>query len=100
MAGNSYSISKREIKRALIAYGVREPEIEALVADAEKRHMHMNVIAFVLLLEKVNLTRNRIIQIMRRIGLDDIKISKVLDMVDEEKMLAQAGHIYKARIEV
>jgi hypothetical protein len=37
---------------------------------------------------------------MRRIGLDDIKISKVLDMVDEEKMLAQAGHIYKARIEV
>ncbi len=100
MPGNSYSISKREIKRALIAYGVKEPDIEAFVADAERKHMHMNVIAFVLLLEKVSLSRNKIVQIMRRIGIDDIKISKVLDMVDEEKMLAQAGHIYKARVEV
>ncbi len=100
MAGISYSISKKEIKKMLVAYGVKEPQIESIIAEVEKKHMHINVIAFVLLLEKTSLSRNKIIQIMRRLGMDDIRLSRVLDMVDEEKMLAQAGHIYRAKVEV
>ncbi len=98
MTGNSYSLSRKELKKLLVVYGINERDIEAMFASMEKKHMHMNVLVFTELLQRSNVSRTRIIQILRRLGMTDLSISKVMDMLDEERLLATSGRIYKATI--
>ncbi|MCL5007870.1 MAG: hypothetical protein M1562_01310 [Candidatus Marsarchaeota archaeon] len=98
MAGNSYSVQRKELKRLLVAYRVSEPDIARLFSDAEKKHNHINVISFYAELQRLNISRDKIIQILRRFGMDDLAISKVMDMADAEKLLSESGHLYRAKL--
>ncbi len=100
MAKNSYSLSRKELKKLLIAYGINEQNIEMMFADMEKKHMHMNVLTFIGILQRSNVSRIRTIQILRRLSINDIAISRIMDMLDEERLLAESGRIYKATIEL
>ncbi len=100
MARNTYSIPKKELKKLLVAYGVDERNIERMFAEMESTHMHMNVLSFSGMLQRFNVGRNKMIQILRRLGLDDLAISRVMDMVDEERLLAESGRIYKATLDI
>lgn len=100
MVKDSYSLPRKELKKLLVAYGIDERNIEMMFADMEKKHMHMNVLTFTGILQRSNISRIRIIQILRRLSINDVMISKIMDMLDEEKLIAESGRIYKATIDL
>ncbi len=96
---NTFTVSRLELRKILIAYGLTEKSIAALFSSMEKEHRHINVIQFTTLLEKTGLSRERIANVFRRLNMDDILISEILNMTDESKIAAETGKLYTASIE-
>lgn len=98
MASNTFTISRIELRRILLALKVSEKSIEGLIGNMEKSHRHINVVAFVTMLEKAGLERDDITNVLRRLGMDDVLISDVMGMVDEKKITSEIGRVYEADI--
>jgi len=96
----TYTISRDELRRVLVAFKVSEKAIARLTADMEKAHRHMNIISFASILEKLDVSRQTMSQIFRRLGMDEITINKAFNMVDEEKMIAESGRLYEATLDI
>jgi hypothetical protein len=50
------------------------------------------------MLEKINLKRDAIVNVLRRLGMDDVTINSTIDSMDEQKLLAESGRIFEATI--
>ena len=51
------------------------------------------------LLEKSDIQKSTISNILRRLGMDDVKINNSLNMADEQKLASESGRIYEAIID-
>lgn len=96
MASNTYTISRIEVRRILLALKASEKSIEGIISSMEKSHRHINVISFISLLEKAGLERDDIVNVLRRLGMDDVMISNVMGMVDEKRITSEIGRVYDA----
>jgi SOS response regulatory protein OraA/RecX len=95
----TFVISRQELRRILIAFGVGERNIETMLTGMEKAHRHVNVITFAGLLEKTGLDRARINNVLRRLGIDDLSIRNILNNIDEQKIIAETGRLFNATVE-
>ncbi len=98
MAKDTFTISRQELRRILTIYKVDESSMAKLFSDMEKAHRHINAIAFAGMLEKINLKRDAIVNVLRRLGMDDVTINSTIDSMDEQKLLAESGRIFEATI--
>lgn len=98
MAKDTFTISRQELRRILTVYKVDETSITKLFSDMEKAHRHVNAIAFAGMLEKINMKRDAISNVLRRLGMDDVNITEIINGMDEQKMLAESGRIFEATI--
>ncbi|MEM3883557.1 MAG: hypothetical protein QXT94_01315 [Methanothrix sp.] len=98
MAKDTFTISRQELRRILTIYKVDESSMAKLFSDMEKAHRHVNAIAFAGMLEKINLKRDAIVNVLRRLGMDDVTINSTIDSMDEQKLLAESGRIFEATI--
>ncbi len=98
MAKDTFTISRQELRRILTIYKVDESGMVKLFSDMEKAHRHINAIAFAGMLEKINLKRDAIVNVLRRLGMDDVTINSTIDGMDEQKLLAESGRIFEATI--
>ena len=98
MEQETYSINRIELRRLLISFGVNEKNIAILLSTMEKMHRHVNIISFVAMLEKINIPREKMVNIFRRFGIDDVTINGVLNAVDEEKIKAETGRLYEVSL--
>jgi len=102
MANNkmeTFVISRQDLRRLLLAFGVGEKNLELLLSSIEKTHRHITAVAFASLLEKAGLERDRVANVLRRMGLDDIVVREVLDTADEQRILSETGRLFEAVIE-
>lgn len=95
----TFIISRQELRRVLIAFGMSEKSIESILSSMEKAHRHINAIAFASLLEKAGFDRGHTINLFRRLGIDDISIRSILDQADEQKILAETGRLFNVEID-
>ena len=95
----TFIISRQELRRLLIAFGVGEKNIGSLLSGMEKAHRHVNVITFAGLLEKSGLDREKMSNVLRRLGIDDLTIRNILSTMDEQKIMAETGRLFQASIE-
>ncbi|MCL5679937.1 MAG: hypothetical protein M1465_01165 [Candidatus Marsarchaeota archaeon] len=98
MAKDTFTISRQELRRILTIYKVDEGSMAKLFSDMEKAHRHINAIAFAGMLEKINLKRDAIVNVLRRLGMDDVLINNTINGMDEQKLLAESGKIFEATI--
>jgi hypothetical protein len=98
MAKDTFTISRQELRRILIIYKVDESNMAKLFSDMEKAHRHINAIAFAGMLEKINLKKDAIANVLRRLGMDDVMINDTIDGMDEQKLIAESGRIFEATI--
>jgi hypothetical protein len=96
----TFTISRIELRRVLTAYGVTEKEMAPLFSSMEKAHRHINIIQFTSLLQKAGLNREKIINVFRRLNMNDILINEILSMVDESKISAETGRLYNATLDL
>ena len=95
----TYTISRQELKRILIAFGIGEKSIEQLLGTLEKAHRHVNVVGFAALLEKIGVSRDKTTNVLRRLGLDDVTIQQILDTSDEQRILAESGRLFDVSVD-
>ncbi len=96
---NTFIITRNELRRVLVAFGVSDKNAQSVFATIDKSHRHINIITLASLLEKMGMSRGMLSNVLRRIGMDDITINSVFNMVDEQKISAETGRLYNAEIE-
>ncbi len=98
MAG-TFAINKIELERILSSFKVSEKNVESILAQLDRMHKHVNVIMFTGMLQNVGLKRNDIVNMLRRAGIDDVTISNIFDVLEEEKIKNTFGKLMELRVE-
>ncbi len=91
--GVTYIVNRIELKRMLTNLGVSDASIEGLLINLDKMHRHVNAVAFAGMLQKMGLKQSDITNVLRRIGVDDVTITDVFNMLDEEKITSTFGKV-------
>lgn len=98
MAG-TYPVSKIEFKRLLSTFKVSDKNIDILLAQIDKSYKHANAVVLAESLQKFGLKQTEIASIFRRIGIDDITISNVFDIIEAEKIKSTFGRLIELSVE-
>ncbi|MBI2079312.1 ATP-binding protein [Candidatus Micrarchaeota archaeon] len=81
----SVSFLKEDFRRKVRQYGVTEEKIEEVSKLFEKSNRHIDVVSFVILLERYGLSRRNISDFLKDSGIDDITIINIFGKVDVKK---------------
>ena len=95
----TFIVSRVELRHMLLAFRVSEKNIQSALSLMEKSHRHVNIISFISMLGGYGLGKEQITQLLRRMGLDDIKIGEAIEMADEHKILSEAGKLFYATLD-
>jgi len=97
--GETFTVSKVTLKRMLTVLRLSERNIDELLANLNRMHKHINAVAFAGMLQRLGLRPDDIANVLRRIGIDDITISNIFNMVDEERIKNAYGKVVEIFIE-
>lgn len=97
--GATFIVNRLELKRILTVLRVGERNIDELLAELNKQHRHVNAIAFAQMLLKLGIKGDEVENVLRRIGIDDISISSIFNIIDEDKIKSTYGRVVDIRIE-
>ncbi len=96
---STFTISRMELRRILSAYGMPERKMQDIFSNMEKSHRHIDVVRFVGLLERGGLGRDKLVNVLRRMNMNDILIEEILNTADESRINAETGRLYRADVE-
>lgn len=95
----TFTITRTELRHVLVVLEVNEKDVNNFLGSLDKTHRHTNVIVFANLLEKLGVKRDRMSDVFRRMGMDDVTIINIFRMVDENKISAETGRLYEATLD-
>jgi len=95
----SISFQKEELRRKLRQYGLTDDRIEEASKLFEKKNRHLDVISFVILLERAGIARRNIGDFLKDAGLDDITIINIFGKVDMKKTESGSKDIMQVVVE-
>ncbi len=72
---------------------------ESILNQLDRMHKHVNVVMFTGMLQNVGLKHNDIMNILRRAGIDDVTISNIFDMLEEERIRNTFGKMIELTVE-
>ncbi len=78
----SISFQKEEFRKKLRQFGISDERVEDTVKAFEKANRHLDVISFVLLLERFGVIRRNISEFLKEAGVDDLTIINIFGKVD------------------
>lgn len=81
----SVSFLKEEFRRKLRQYGLSDDRIETMTKMFEKGNRHMDVISFVILMERYGIARRNISDFLKDAGVDDATIINIFGKADMKK---------------
>lgn len=76
---------KEDLRKKLRQYGVSDEKVEEVTKLFEKSNRHIDVVSFVVLLERYGLSRRTIGDFLKDAGIDDITIINIFGKVDMKK---------------
>ncbi|MFH1285935.1 MAG: ATP-binding protein [Candidatus Micrarchaeota archaeon] len=82
----TYSFEKNELRRKLRAYGLDEEHVEEIAGLFEKKNRHLDVVSFVILMERFGLARANITAFLKDIGIEDSTIINIFSKADFKKL--------------
>jgi ribulose 1,5-bisphosphate carboxylase large subunit-like protein len=62
-------------------------------------HRHANAVFFAGLLQKAGLKQEDVAKVLRRIGIDDINMTSIFSMLEEEKIKNAYGRVVEMSLE-
>ncbi len=97
--GETFAINRIDLRRMLTILGVGDKNIDSLEAGLARMHRHANAVAFAGMLQKAGLRQGDITNIFRRIGIDDVRITAIMNNLDEEKINQAYGRVVELVVE-
>jgi hypothetical protein len=95
----SVSFLKEDFRRKLRQYGITDEKIEELTKAFDKSNRRMDIIAFVITLERLGVARRNISDFLKDSGIDDATIINIFAKVDLKKGGAGSGQITQVTLE-
>lgn len=96
---STFALGRMEIRHILVSFNVSDKNIENLLGNLEKARRHINVVTFIAMLDRIGLDRDKVTEVLRRFGIDDVTISRSMEAVDENRIMSETGRIYSVSIE-
>ncbi|MGC8675956.1 MAG: hypothetical protein ACP5T3_00355 [Candidatus Micrarchaeia archaeon] len=96
--GATFTVSRQKLQRMLTLIGVSEKTVQELLGELNKQHRHVNAVSFAGLLEKSGLKTEQVVNVLRRLGIDDVTITNVMNMLDEEKIKKEYGKLVELEL--
>ena len=97
--GVSLTVNRIELKRMLTVFGVSEKNIDELLNELNRMHRHVNVVGFSSMLQRLGVKNDDVANVLRRIGVDDITISSIFNVLEEEKIKSMYGRVVEIQLE-
>lgn len=97
--GATFTISKLEFKKLLSGFKISDKNVDQIVAQIDKSYKHINAIALADQLQKLGMKQNDVANIFRRLGIDDITISNIFDIIEEERIKSTFGRLVEISVE-
>ncbi|MEM4361391.1 MAG: ATP-binding protein [Candidatus Anstonellaceae archaeon] len=82
----SVSFEKEELRKQLRGFGLNEFAIEEICSEFTKNNKHLNIVNFVILLERKGIARKNISSLLKGFGVEDSIIVDVFSRVDFKKV--------------
>ena len=95
----SVSFLKDDFRRKLRQYGLLDDKIEEFSKSFERGNRHMDVISFVILLERYGIARRNVSDFLKDAGVDDTTIINIFGKVDVKRSGGTAGQISQVILE-
>ncbi len=96
---NTFVISRIKLEKILTSFKMSNKNIDEMTNAINKMHRHVNAVAFVNMLHRYGVRDNDIINILRRVGVDDITITDIFNMRDEQRINETYGKIAELSID-
>ncbi len=90
---NTFIVNRIKLERILSGFKVSTKNINELLNQINKTHRHVNALAFVGMLHKYGLKQEDVSNILRRLGFDEVTITEMFNMIDEERINQTYGKI-------
>ena len=97
--GVTLTVSRIELKRMLTTLGISEKNIDDIIGTLNRAHRHANAITFAGMLQKAGLKSNDVANVLRRIGVDDIAITNIFNLLEEERIKSAYGRVVDITLE-
>ncbi len=81
----SISFPKEDLRKKMRSYGLSEERIEEISKLFEKKNRHLDVVSFIILLERFGISRNNISTFLKDINMDDSTIINIFTKADYKK---------------
>ncbi|NYZ75751.1 hypothetical protein H0N98_00690 [Candidatus Micrarchaeota archaeon] len=81
----SYSFDKSDLRKKLKLFGLSDAHLEEIMTLFDKKNKRMEVIAFVLNLEKFGVTRAQISNFLKDLGIEETTLMSVFSRADFKK---------------
>lgn len=96
---NTYVINRLKLEKILTAFKVSTKNIDELTNQINRMHRHVNALAFVNALHRYGVRPDEAANILRRIGFDDVTITDIFNMLDEERINEIYGRIIELSVD-
>ncbi len=96
---NTYVVNRIKLERILSAFRVSSKNIDEMLGQVDKTHRHINALAFVSMLHRYGVKPADTANILRRIGLDDVTITDIFNMLDEQIIGETYGRVVELSVD-
>ncbi len=81
----SYPFDKSDLRKKLKLFGLSDAHLEEIITMFDKKNKRMDVVAFVLNLEKFGVTRAQISNFLKDLGIEETTLMSVFSRTDFKK---------------
>lgn len=81
----SVSFKKDSLKSRLREFGLNEGRIEEVVRLFDQKSRHMDIVSFIILLERFGVERSNITMFLKEVGIEDTTVINIFTMADKRK---------------
>ncbi len=95
----SVSFEREELKKRLRAFGLDETHVEEIATLFGKKNRHLDVVSFVILLERYGIGRSNITTFLKDVGVDDSTIINIFSKADFKRLGLEGKDITQVILE-
>jgi len=96
--GETFVVNRLDLKKMLTMLGMSDKNIDTLEASINKMHRHVDAVTFAGMLQKYGLGVESAKNVLRRLGIDDVTITKILNALDEERISSSYGRVVEVNV--
>ncbi len=95
----SVSFEKESLRKSLRAFGLSEANVEEVSTMFSKHNKHLDVISFVISLERYGVARSNITSFLKEVGIDDSTIVNIFSKADFKRLGVEGRNMTEVVLE-